>query len=479
MTATPDVPTPEPTPCRVLRVRFQRTARVRQATDQARRSMAALWNAMVRLHRRIRQARWKWPKAAAFDKHFSRHKTRYPGLPTACIQQAVRKFYGNLKTTRANRDAGRKARYPWRDQKHFATVPYRGDLVRWAGGYLTLGGGNGGEAVLIPMAEDPGTIVKAELLFDEVLVTVSRPDLAACAVGNRPRKIAASDPGQRWAQAILTEAGESFMFNGRGLVSEKIRQAKKLGHLRAVLDRHQKGSKRATKIKRRIAREKAKSARRCRDIQHKITCGAVRECVATDVTLLVLSQPTGIAAAPGRKAQRQRNGAWTFGEQARQIEYKAQGRFEVIRAEERGTSSTCPKCKHRCHPSGRLFRCPACGWSGHRDLVGAGNQLGRHVPHADVAELISRTHPKYLRSFATPKDRSSAVDTGRSPGKASKASSLRAETDWREWLAGDHAERATPRPQRDGGRKAVAQPAVSRGKRLACHRSSVSRTPPL
>ena len=442
--------------------------------------MAALWNDMVRLHKRVRRAHWKWPPQGAFDKHFSyRHKARYPGLPTACIQQAVRKFFGNLKTTRANRDAGRKARYPWRDQKRFATVPYRGDLVRWKDGALTLGGGNGGAAVVIPMAKDPGAIVKAELLFDEVLVTVSRPDLAHRAPDGRPAKRAAGDPGQRFAWTILTEDGQSFMFNGRGLVSAKIRHAKKLGHLRSALDHKQPKSRRAKKIKRRIAREKARSERRVRDINHKITCGVVRECTQAQVTTLVLSQPDGIATVPGRKAQRQRNGLWDYGEQSRQIAYKAEGLFEVVRAGERGTSSTCPKCQHRCHPSGRQFRCPACGWSGHRDLVGAGNQLGRHVPHADVAELISQTHPKYLRSFATAKDRSSAVETGRSPGMPSRASRPRTKTDGREWLAGDHAERATPQPQRDGDRQAVARPAVSRGKRLASHRLSVPRTPPL
>ena len=481
METAPNATAEESVPCRVLRVKFQRTARVRRVTDQARRSMATLWNDMVRLHKRIRRAHWKWPTQAAFDKHFSyRHKLRYPGLPTACLQQAVRKFFGNLKTTRANRDAGRKACYPWRDQKRFATVPYRGDLVQWEAGYLTLGGGNGGAPIVIPMADDPGEIVKAELLFDEVLVTVSRPDLARQPgpEGRRTKK-AADDPGQRWAHTLLTESGESCMFNGRGLVSEKIRHAKKLGHLRAALDRHQKNAKRAKKIKRRIAREKAKSARRCRDIHHKITRGVVRACIETEVTTLVLSQPTGIAEAPGRKSQRQRNGTWEFGEQARLIEYKAQGQVEVIRDEERGTSSTCPKCQKRSKASGRVFRCRHCHWSGHRDLVGAGNQLGRHVPHADVAELISKTHPKYLRSFATPKDRSSAVETGRSPGMPSRASRHRTGSDRREWLAGDHAGRATPQPLRAGGRKAVARPAVKRGKILAPHGSELPRTPAL
>jgi len=179
------------------------------------------------------------------------------------------------------------------------------------------------------------------------------------------------------------------MFNARGLVSEKIRHAKKLGHRRPALERRQPKSRRAKKFKRRLARAKARSARHVRDLNHKITCGVKRECAQAGVTTRVLGQPDGITQAPGRKAQRLRNGLREYGEPSRRIGYKAEGLFEVVRDEERGTSTTCPKCQRRCHPAGRLLRCPAGDWSGHRDLVGAGNQLGRHVPHADVTELIS------------------------------------------------------------------------------------------
>src|SRR5271157_4165747 len=87
-------------PCRVIRVKFRRTARVTPLTDQVRRSMAVLWNDMVKVHKRIRRGHWEWPSQGAFDAHFLRRKARYPGLPSACIQQGVRKFFGNLKTTR-------------------------------------------------------------------------------------------------------------------------------------------------------------------------------------------------------------------------------------------------------------------------------------------------------------------------------------------------------------------------------------------
>ncbi len=410
--------------------------------------------------------------------HFVQRKARYRGLPTACIQQAVRKFFGNLRTTRTNRQNGlTQARYPWRAQKRFATVPYRGDLVHWKNGHLTLGGGNGHPPIVIPMRQDPGRILKAELLFDEVLVTVQLTSAEALTDATPPKtsKLAAGDPGQRWAWAILTEDGQSLMLNGRGLVSEKIRRAKKQGHLQAALAGKTPGSKRSRKVKRRLARLKAKSARRVRDINHKITCGLVRFAEQAGVTQLVLSQPTGIAEAEGCQAQRQRNGVWEYGEQSRQLEYKAQGHFEVLREGERGTSSTCPHCHQHHKPSGRVFRCPHCGWTGHRDLVGAGNQLGRHASHVDVAALISQTHPKYLRSFATAKDRSSAVETGRSPDRLKLPPGTSATPGQREWPAGEHVGRATPVRR---GRQASGSTSCGAGKNLGV-RSVFPRTPAL
>jgi hypothetical protein len=97
--------------CRVMRVRFHRTAAILRTSDPMRRAMAVLWNDMVRVHQRIRRSRWKWPTQKAFDAHFVRRKDRYAGLPSACVQQAVRKFFGNIKTTQANRKLGLKARF--------------------------------------------------------------------------------------------------------------------------------------------------------------------------------------------------------------------------------------------------------------------------------------------------------------------------------------------------------------------------------
>ena len=458
--------------CRVMRVRFQRTHRITGTSDQMRRSMATLWNDMVCVHKRVRKTHWRWPKRAAFDAHFIRRKARYVGLPSACIQQAVRKFYGNIKATQAKRKLGLRASYPWRDQKHFATVVFRGDLVSWSNGKLTLGGGNGSPALILPVREDPGTILKAELLFDEVLVTVERHAPEPLQETGLTPSTAAGDPGQRWAWVFLSSNGESLMIHGRAIVAEKVRREKKRGHQKAMQSNRKASSRRYKKTNRTMARQKAKSVRRIRDINHKVSHQAVVWGVETHQSKMILSQPTGIAQAKGRRSQRQRNGYWEYGQQSRMIEYKAEGLIEIERDEERGTSSTCPKCKHRYHPSGRSFSCPNCGWSGHRDLVGSGNQLGRHDPHADVAALIEQAHPMYLRPWQ--QGRSKVVETDRLQlGMPAPLEQASVQGGLRKWLARDYGGRAA---LGNRCREAAARPYEVRGKILELA-NVIPRTP--
>jgi putative transposase len=360
---------------------------------------------MVRLHAYIRKRRWKWPSKAAFDKHFLKHKDRYVGISSASIQQAVRKFFGNLATTRENRACGRHARYPWRTRRTYHTVVFRGNVVTREGDSLRLPVGKG-DAILVPVASLPGDadIRKVELLYDEVLVTVrmaeGQPDQRT-GQGTQapgPVKSAAADPGQRWAQTVVTEDGAVLMVSGRGIVSEKARHQKRLAHLRAELAFCCKGSRRHRKLKRAIAREKAKYARRMRDANHKVTRAVADFLEEEGVEVLHQGHPGGIGQAPGRKAQRQRNGLWEYGEQERLLSYKAEGTV-VEAVDERGSSSHCPRCGNRQKPNGRAFRCGHCNYAGHRDVTGALNILHGHVPHARPVET---GRPKYLRAWEPP-----------------------------------------------------------------------------
>ena len=73
----------------------------------------------------------------------------------------------------------------------------------------------------------------------------------------------------------------------------------------------------------------------------------------------------------------------------------------VVLVDERGTSSTCPRCGRRVpKPKGRNFYCAFCGLTGHRDLVGAANiaaKGGGNTVTPPVTVMHRRAGPRPAR----------------------------------------------------------------------------------
>ena len=58
--------------------------------------------------------------------------------------------------------------------------------------------------------------------------------------------------------------------------------------------------------------------------------------------------------------------------------------------DERGTSSTCPACHTRIpKPAGRVLACPACRYTGHRDLAAAATIAARSGGGTTPASLLA------------------------------------------------------------------------------------------
>jgi putative transposase len=76
----------------------------------------------------------------------------------------------------------------------------------------------------------------------------------------------------------------------------------------------------------------------------------------------------------------QRTRDWRLGHLIRALTDKAEAAgITVALVDERGTSSTCPRCARRVpKPGGRNFNCPHCGHHGHRDLTAAANIAARN-----------------------------------------------------------------------------------------------------
>jgi putative transposase len=89
----------------------------------------------------------------------------------------------------------------------------------------------------------------------------------------------------------------------------------------------------------------------------------------------VVGDPKGITHRDVGRVQNLRLRQWRRTHLLGALRDKAERSGIVVRlVDERGSSSTCPVCHRRVpKPKGRRFRCPHCGFQGHRDLVGACN----------------------------------------------------------------------------------------------------------
>ena len=97
--------------------------------------------------------------------------------------------------------------------------------------------------------------------------------------------------------------------------------------------------------------------------------------VAHRVATLIVGDPKGITHRDFGPVHNRRLRTWDRTHLLGYLTDKAElAGIEVVLVDERGTSSTCPRCGRRVpKPKGRNFSCPHCGLTGHRDLVGAAN----------------------------------------------------------------------------------------------------------
>ena len=140
-------------------------------------------------------------------------------------------------------------------------------------------------------------------------------------------------------------------------------------------------------MQRRKTRFLAKQKRRARDMEHKISRAVVIWAKERQVSTLVIGDVRDVADGKrlNVKAQ-QKIGLWSHGRQRAYITYKAEAAgIAVTLVEEAYTSQTCPgtlpdgtACLHCYKPKGRVYRCPVCGFTAHRDGVGCANLLSQH-----------------------------------------------------------------------------------------------------
>ena len=385
-----------PTTTSVVRIyRFPALPKAMLARISAGRSEAArVWMHCRDLHHAARKDRTPWPWRDALQKST---KGQF-ALHSQTVQMIGHAFLANIETTLQLRKAGnRKARYPWRDKRYYPLL-WPAQAVAVQGKHLILPMGRGQASIVLPL---PDNFVAGgcKLVWDGAAnalhVTVKVPAEAPTAATGK----ATVDLGQVHQAAVTTTAGPALIVSGRGQRSLKRRNNKLQGEIARLQSRCTKGSRRWKKLARARHRHSGRIERQVRDLAHKGTTAVVHLCVANGVGEVFVGDPHGVRRRKSGKKHNQRMGQWEYGRDLRYLQQKLKrAGIACSTGSERGTSSRCPRCGHRHKPRGRVWQCKACGFTGHRDLVGSVNM------HEDNFEKLvkfpSLVDTTYLRPGA-------------------------------------------------------------------------------
>ena len=259
--------------------------------------------------------------------------------------------------------------------------------VRWYAGTFALQGrvlkipvAKGCPALLVRLDRDlpypPGQVRSVTLGFDAgrlYLDVTAEVPVAAYPPGRGPDpgRAAGVDLGIIHPYAVAGPGGRGLLVSGRAIRAEcrqHLRDGK--GRSRAAARRAprpgQRGSRRWRQHRRRVRATQARHLRRVRQAQHEAARALISWAVEHRIGTLTVGDPRGVLAGKAGRRHNQRVRDWRIGHLIRALADKAEtAGITITLVDERGTSSTCPRCSRRVpKPAGRVFSCPHCGRAG-------------------------------------------------------------------------------------------------------------------
>jgi IS605 OrfB family transposase len=305
------------------------------------------------------------------------------------------------------KEGDRRVRFPRRRR---ALVP-----LRWYHGHFTLTGrrlripvARGRPALWVRLDRDlpypPEQIRSVTLLYDvgRLWVDVTAEVPVACYPTGQepdPGRVAGVDLGIIHPYAVAGPDGQGLLVSGRAIRAEhRMHLADRKARARAVARRApkpgQKGSRRWRHFRRRQRLVEARHRRRVRQAQHEAAKTLIGWAVARRVGTLAVGDPRGVLNLDAGRRHNQRTRDWRVGHLIAVLKDKAEvAGISVQLVDERGTSSTCPACRSRVpKPAGRVLACPACQFTGHRDLTAAANIAARRGGGTTPAIPAGVTH---------------------------------------------------------------------------------------
>jgi len=349
--------------------RLQPTPKLFACLKAAQMEAAKVWNLCCEIHKQARMTHSKWPGRDELQKAT---KGQF-ALHSQSVQMVVHAFLANIDTTRQLRQTHpqMKMKYPWRE-KRFYPVKWPAQAVSNENGRVVLPMGKGRKSLVLPI-ELPGNSGACSLVWNAGF------ELHVCVEQSQEKEApgdahATVDLGEIHLAAVSTNTGKAMIVTGRGIRSLKRQRTKQLGKIAKKQSRCTKYSRRWKKIQRAKNKITSRAERRIRDMRHKATRKVLTFCGEQKVGSLFIGNPHGVRNKNCGRHHNQRMALWEYGKDIDYLTHKSkQSHIMSFTGSERGTSSQCPVCEHKHKPKNRNWVCKACGFTGHRDIVGSVN----------------------------------------------------------------------------------------------------------
>lgn len=332
------------------------------------------------------------------EKHLKRLFTS-PKLHAHTSDACVEAFFAGLKSWRERREQDPHARPPHK-RKWYFRIEYKRSAMSLKAGQLRLSNGRGNEPLLLDWPHElPQTVVIHWTGTGYEAIATYKAQVQA---EPRGEKVAGIDLGEIH-MAVSHDGKQTHILNGR-LLRSKVQYRNKLqAELNSRINgRMKKGSKRHQRLIRSKKRQLKKLKEQIKDIEHKQTTQLITTLHSRGVQTVVIGDVRDIRQDNDvGHANNQKIHQWSHGSVRFKLTYKAERLgMAVALQEESYTSRTCPHCLYvRSSVKGRVFRCPNCGWTYHRDGVGAINIRKKyreefHVPLV-VGDMAPPTSMRY------------------------------------------------------------------------------------
>jgi putative transposase len=327
-----------------------------------------------------------WLKEKHLKRLFSSKKL-HAHTADACVEA----FFAGLKSWRERRRAGDPDAHPPRRRKWYFRIEYKRSAMSFKDGRLRLSNGKGNAPLVLDWPHElPQTVVIHWTGTEyEAIATYKQEQAQAQPTGE---KVAGIDLGEVH-MAVSHDGMHTHILNGR-LLRSKVQYRNKLqAELGSRIDgRMKKGSKRRKRLIQSKRRQLKKIEHQIRDIEHKQTTRLITTLHKQGVQTVVIGDVRDIRQDNDvGHANNQKIHQWSHGSVRFKLTYKAKrlGMAVALQAEHY-TSRTCPCCGYvRSSVKGRVFRCPKCGWTYHRDGVGSINIRHKYLGQVPVVGAMA------------------------------------------------------------------------------------------